>query len=43
MTKVKQKISGYFHSPAGARAFFRIRGVLSTMRKQGVDVLEYSS
>ncbi len=40
MTKVKQKISGGFRSPAGAKAFFRIRGVVSTMRKQGSDVLE---
>jgi transposase len=40
MTKVKQKISGGFRSPAGADAFFRIRGVISTMRKQGQNVLD---
>ena len=40
MSKVKQKISGGFRSPAGAEAFFRIRGVVSTMRKQGANVLE---
>jgi transposase len=40
MTKVKQKISGGFRSLGGAVAFFRIRGVISTMRKQGLNVLE---
>lgn len=39
MLKVQQKISGCFRSPAGATAFCRIRGTLSTLQKQGTALL----
>lgn len=39
MLKVQQKISGTFRAPAGADRFCRIRGYISTLRKQGLPVL----
>jgi transposase len=40
MMKCKQKISGGFRSVKGAEVFARIRGFISTARKQGWNVFE---
>jgi transposase len=39
MIKVRQKISGCFRTVEGAATFLRIRGYISTLRKQGENVL----
>lgn len=40
MMKLKQKISGCFRSPLAAQQFCRIRGYISTLKKQGLSVLD---
>ena len=40
MMKLKQKISGTFRSFSGAQEFCRIRGYISTLRKQDIGVLD---
>ena len=40
MIKCKQKISGSFRTMKGAKNFATIRSVISTVKKQGLDILE---
>ncbi len=40
MYKVQQKISGCFRAEAGAHAYCRIRGYLSTLRKRRHALLQ---
>ena len=40
MTKVQQKISGTFRSNQGARNFCRIRGYISTMKKNEISAID---
>jgi len=39
MAKVQQKVSGCFRTLEGAAAFCRVRGYISTLKKQGLQVL----
>lgn len=43
MVKVQQKISGCFRSNEGANIFCRINGFISTVKKQGKNVMDYLS
>jgi len=39
MIKVQQKVSGGFRTPEGSTAFCRVRGYISTLKKQGLPIL----
>ena len=40
MIKLRQKISGCFRNAQYAKYFVKIRGFISTMKKQGLDLLD---
>lgn len=40
MVKVQQKISGTFRSSQGAKIFCRIRGYISTVKKNGLSIID---
>jgi transposase len=40
MMKLQQKISGTFRTIQGAEAFCRIRAYISTIRKNGLNVID---
>ena len=40
MAKLKQKISGCFRGPDGGEIFSRIRGYVSTLRKNDLSILD---
>ena len=40
MMRIQQKVSGAFRSYGGALSFCRIRSYISTIRKQGLSVID---
>jgi transposase len=40
MMRLKEKISGVYRSPQGAHIFARLRGYISTLRKQSLNILD---
>ena len=40
MVKLKAKISGGFRTPHGAHIFARIRGYISTIKKQNINIFQ---